>query len=107
MRSRDLLMSFSVHYHERYPSLDDWCTADRVERTRFAKRVDPSCRTLAKHHTAVALDGSQPSRGAGAGTSTARRVSVARSTVSTVTIHSGIPLLSNRASPTPRRWFAA
>src|SRR6478672_11189168 len=99
MRSRDLLMSFAVHYHERYPSLDDWCTADRVERTRFAKSVVTSCRTLAKQHTAVALDGREPSRGGG--------VSVARSTVSTVSIHSGIPLLRNRASPTPRRWFAA
>src|SRR6516165_7647221 len=97
MRSRDLLMSFAVHYHERYPSLDDWCTADRVERTRFAKSVVTSCRTLAKH-TAAALDGSEPSCGAGPGASTARDVSVARSTVSTVSIHSGIPLLRNRGT---------
>src|ERR1700741_3624173 len=104
MRSRDLLMSFAVHYHERYPSLDDWCTADRVERTRFAKSVVTSCRTLAKQHTAAALDGREPSRGGGS-RATARGVSVARSTVSTVSIHSGMPLLRNRASPTPRRWF--
>src|ERR1700760_2312789 len=107
MRSRDLLMSLAVHFHDRYPSLDDWCTADRVERTRFAKSVVTSCRTLAKQHTAVALVGREPSRGAGCGASIARGESVARSTVSTVSIHSGIPLLRNRASPTPRRWFAA
>jgi hypothetical protein len=88
-------MGFTAHCHQRYPSFDDLCATDSVERIRLAKIVVISCRPASGKHFGTTLDWEA---------SCIAMESVVRGEIITATLFSqpGIPSLRNRARPSPR-----